>query len=128
MHGIHDAQELIKILSLPGDFSDKLNPFVRDKFKDGYMRPPETLRHAMANKFLTVDAENLQEMIAALQRAAAALQAMLADGVTLDPPAEPGTITYLVTADPEVAKKYDMHDESEFWDDADNESGDESQS
>lgn len=43
---------------------------------------------------------------------------MLADGVTLDP--EGGTsddYAYLVTSDPVIAKKYDMHDESEFWGD-----------
>ena len=26
------------------------------------------------------------------------------------------TTAHLVTSDPEIAKKYDMHEESEFWD------------
>ena len=44
------------------------------------------------------------------------LQAMLADGVTID--AERGInengYAYLVTTDPIIARKYDMHDEREF--------------
>jgi hypothetical protein len=44
---------------------------------------------------------------------------MLADGVTLDPEGGTGDdYAYLVTADSAVAKKYDMHEESEFLDDA----------
>ena len=45
---------------------------------------------------------------------------MLADGVTLDP--DGGTAddyAYLVTTDPQVAKKYGMEDESEFFNDDD---------
>jgi hypothetical protein len=52
-----------------------------------------------------------------LRQAAGELAAMKADGVTLEPAR--GTTddyAYLVTTDPEVAKKYDMHDESEFLD------------
>ena len=41
---------------------------------------------------------------------------MLADGVTLDPQGGTGAdCVYLVTNDPAIAKKYDMHEESEFW-------------
>jgi hypothetical protein len=45
---------------------------------------------------------------------------LLADGVTLGP--EGGTVNdyaYLITADPIVARKYDMHDESEFLEEED---------
>ena len=59
-------------------------------------------------------------MIEALRTALGTLQSMLADGVTLDP--ERGTsddYAYLITTDPIVAKKYDMHDEKEFWGDGD---------
>jgi hypothetical protein len=42
---------------------------------------------------------------------------MLADGVTIDVTRETADdYVYLVTADPIVAKKYDMHDESELLD------------
>ena len=125
MKDLSDALELIKILSLPRDFTDKLNPFVREKFLDLWnaARPAEK-RYVQIwrNKFLTIDANNLNEMISSLQGAAATLQAMLADGVILDPKGGTGDdYAYLVTTDPVIAKKYDMHDESEFWDEPDEE-------
>lgn len=40
----------------------------------------------------------------------------LADGVTLDSGGgQPDDYAYLVTIDPIIAKKYDMHDEKGFW-------------
>ena len=48
------------------------------------------------------------------------LKKMRDDGVTLDPEGGASDDTArLVTTDLEVAKKYDMHDESEFLDDDD---------
>ena len=68
------------------------------------------------NKWLTANANSIEDMAASLRAAAGLLDAMRADGVTLDP--EGGTAddyAYLVTTDPEVARKYDMHEESEFF-------------
>ena len=57
-------------------------------------------------------------MIAGLQSAADTLRSMLADGVTLDPQCSTlDNYACLVTTDPVIAKKYDMHDEKEFWGD-----------
>jgi hypothetical protein len=79
------------------------------------------------NKILTMAARSLEEMISSLEDALAALQAMRAGGVTLDPQsATADDYAYLVTTDPEVAKKYDMHDEADFLDEeAEDESGEE---
>ena len=67
-------------------------------------------------------------MIRSLHAAAAELEAMRTDGVTLD--SQVGGVgddyAHLVTTDPEVAKKYDMVEESEFW--GDDESDDFNQS
>jgi hypothetical protein len=118
-----DVQELIKTLHLPSEFADKLNPFVRDKFQELWSaaRPPmKRYLTLWRNKFLTTEATTLREMITKLEGAVATLKAMQADGVTLDPSS--GTAddyAHLVTTDPAVAKKYDMHDESEFWGDLD---------
>ena len=68
------------------------------------------------NKFLTIDANNLDEVIEKLGDAVELLKQMRADGVDVDP--DGGTADdyiHLVTTDPEIAKKYDMHDEREFW-------------
>lgn len=123
MKDLADAQELIKILGLAGDFAQQLNPFVREKFQELWQaaRPAEKRYVTLwRNKLLTTDATNLQEMVGFLQAAAATLKAMLADGVVLESQDRTeDDYAYLVTTDPTIAKKYDMHDESEFWDDPD---------
>lgn len=115
---LSDVQELIKRLSLPASLQEKLNPFVRDKFNELWSTAQPTMRRYVTlwrDKLLTSDAHSLEEMIAALRRAAAQLQAMLADGVTLEREGVTGDdYAYLVTTDPNVAHKYDMHEESEF--------------
>ncbi len=115
---IGDVMELIKILVLPFKLGDALNPFVRDKYKQLWQdAQPSTKRYILLwrNKWLTSEAHSLHDMIDGLQSAADTLRTMLADGVTLDPSG--GTsddYAYLVTIDPIIAKKYDMHDEMEF--------------
>jgi hypothetical protein len=55
-------------------------------------------------------------MIALLRSAASELQEMLDDGVTLSiDDGASNDYAYLSTSDPEIAQKYGMHDESEFW-------------
>ena len=116
---ISDVVELIKALDLKPEFSEGLNPYVRPKYlelvgtvhgvKNRYMK-------IWRNKFLTLDARSLDEMIETLREAVHTLESMRRDGVTLD--TEGGTAddyARLVTEDSEVAKKYDMHEESEFW-------------
>ena len=115
-----DVQEMIKILDLPREFGDKLDPYVQAKFRELW-----TIVHGTSKRFVKIwrnellqsRAKSLDEMIEALPDEAETLKAMRADGVTLDP--NGGTAddyAYLVTTDPVVAKKYDMHDESEFMD------------
>src|SRR5262249_27091581 len=121
MKDLSDVQELIKILTLPADFALKLNPYVREKFSELWKaaRPPMK-RYMMLwrIKFLTTDAKTLEEMVSTLQHATDTLRAMLADGVTLDPEGGTGDdCAYLVTTDPAVAKKYGMHEQSEFFGD-----------
>jgi hypothetical protein len=122
MKDLSDVVELIKTLSLAAELGDSLDPFVRAKYAELWNAAhPPLKRYVLIwrNKFLTLNAQSLEEMIASLQAAATTLQTMLADGVALDP--EGGTTddyAYLVTTDPVIAKKYDMHEESEFLDDA----------
>lgn len=125
-----DVQELIKVLGLPPGFAEELDPYVRAKYLELWEAARSTDRRFMdiwRNKFLTLDAQSIDDMIAVLQEAADTLKAMRADGVVLDPAG--GTAddyAYLVTTDPEIAKKYGMHPEDEFWDeDAGDEEGSE---
>ena len=123
MKDLADVQELVKILSLPADFGDQLNPYVQPKYHELWQATRATGRRYIKlwrNKFLTIDARNIDDMISTLKHAGETLAMMRDDGVTLDP--EGGTsddYAYLVTTDPEVAKKYGMHDESEFLGDND---------
>ncbi len=113
-----DVQELIKLLVLPEEMALQLNPYVRLRYAELWktaQRPATRFLRLWRNKFLTLEAQSLGEMVAGLREAAATLSAMLADGVTLETPG--GTAddyAYLVTTDPVIARKYDMHEESEF--------------
>lgn len=113
-----DVQELIKLLVLPEELALQLNPYVHLRYAELWkaaQRPATRFLRLWRNKFLTVEAQSLDEMVAVLREAVATLSAMLKDGVTLETPG--GTsddYAYLVTTDPAIARKYDMHEESEF--------------
>lgn len=120
---IGDVQELIKVLGPPRELATSLHEAVREKYIelwDAVHRRPRRYVTTWRNRFLTVNATSLDEMIDLLKDAASTLEAMRRDGVTLDPAA--GTAddyATLVTTDPQVAQKYGMEDESELWGDED---------
>jgi hypothetical protein len=128
MKDLADVQELIKLLTLPRDFSLQLSSYVREKYVelwDGVRPRGKKYIRLWRNKFLTTDATNLEQMIESLHDALRTLNAMQADGVYLDP--DGGTsddYAHLVTTDPEIAKKYDMHEASEFWDEPNDDDAD----
>jgi len=116
MKDLTDVLELIKQLNLPHDFRDRLNPFVRDKFTELWKSSRRRYVRVWRNKFLTIDANSINDMIDHLKKATEELEAMRADGVTLEP--DGGTAddyAYLVTTDPEIAQKYEMLEETEYW-------------
>ena len=113
---LSDVLELIKLLNLPVNFSEKLNPYVREKYSELWGQGRKRFMTLWRNKWLTADVKSIDEMIAALRQAADALEAMRLDGVVLED--DGGVVddyAHLVTTDPEAAKKYDMIEESEFW-------------
>jgi len=118
-----DVQELIKTLSLPLDFGQGLSEYVRGKYIELWRdTQPTTKRYVMLwrNKWITAEAKSIEDMVEALRASTMLLQSMKADGVTLD--VHGGTeddYAYLVTTDPQIAKKYDMHPEEEFLEDDD---------
>lgn len=119
MRDLVDVQELIRILSLPESFSEQLSPYVQGKYEELWQSVRSSSRRYLTlwrNKFLTIDARNFDEVIDKLESAVELLKQMRADGVVVDP--QGGTADdyiHLVTTDPDVAKKYNMHDEREFW-------------
>jgi hypothetical protein len=121
MKDLVDVQELIKLLALPAEFADRIHPDVRQKFLELWHATRAVEKRYVLlwrNKWLTSEARTIDDLIAALDAAAAELRAMNRDGIVLDP--DRGTAddyAQLVTTDPAVAKKYGMEDEAELWDD-----------
>jgi hypothetical protein len=73
------------------------------------------------NKWLTADAQTIDDMINMLQAAAAALGEMRDAGVTLDPEGDAqNDYARLITSDPAVADKFGFEDESQHLDADDN--------
>lgn len=126
MKDLADVQELIKLLTLPAEFGNQLNPYVQQKYQELWSASRSNQRRYIQlwrNKFLTIQAKSIDEMIENLQDASDTLRKMRDDGVTLDNlGGAADDYAQLVTTDPGIARKYDMHDESEFWDDGESKS------
>jgi hypothetical protein len=113
-----DVTEMIKELKLARDFVRELNPFVQEKYRelwDGVNSP--TARYVTFRRIEGVDSstKSTGELVTQLSTNDDTVRAMLADGVTVDraPPIAADEIRF-VTGDPAVARKHDMHDETEF--------------
>ena len=121
MRDLADVQEAIRHLGLPADFAERLNPYVRTKYRElweGIRRGQARYVLIWRHESIPADAEALDDLIDAMPRAASTLRAMRADGVTLDSSRGVSDgCAYLVTTEPEIAKRYGMHDEAELWDD-----------
>ena len=112
-----DVLELVKTLNLPNDFAHQLDPFVRDKFQELWREARRRYVTIWRNKWLTAEAKSIEDMIAMLRSAADHLDQMRQDGVILDEHGGTGDdYARLLTTDPEVAEKYGLVEESEYWD------------
>lgn len=120
-----DVIELVKILDLPEDFAGKLHSFVQSRYIELWraVRPARKRYELLwRNKFLTLDASSIDDVLAALRDAATKLEAMRADGVQLDPQGGTGDdYATFFTYDPDVAKKYNFHPEEDFLDESEHE-------
>jgi hypothetical protein len=75
------------------------------------------------NKWLTADAQTIDDMIKMLEAAAAALRDMRDAGVTLDPQGDTqDDYARLITPDPAVAERFGFEDESQYLEDEDDDS------
>lgn len=113
---LSDVLEVIKILNLPIEFANQLNPFVQDKFKEFWREARKRYVTTWRNKWLTADAKSVQDMVSELRAAADLLDQMQKDGVVLEDSGGTGDdYAHLVTTDPKVAAKYGMVDEADYW-------------
>lgn len=109
-----DVQQLVKAARLSRDFDERLNPDVRAKYLelwDALHATSKTYVRVWRAESFTRGAQSIDDVIEGLSLAADELRRMRADGVTLDGQGR------LVTTNSAIAEKYDMHDESEFFDD-----------
>lgn len=113
-----DVSELIRLLNLPAEYSEQSHPFVREKFLELWKQGRRRFVTLWRNKWLTAKAISIEEMITSLREAANKLEEMQKDGVSLENNRGTGDdYAHLVTMDPEIAKKHDMVEESDLWDD-----------
>ncbi len=141
---LSDVLELIKTLNLSREFSDSLNPYVREKYLELWGQSRRRYVALLPSKRGRSTCQTMDDVIAMMADAANELdgcqqipisqkepalahlrssvqdwEQMKQDGIFVDPdhPAAERGI-YLVTTDPEVARKHSFYafiDEAEFW-------------
>lgn len=116
LEDLSDVLELVKVLGLPPDFADSLNPYVRQKYKELWSEARGRFVTLWRNKWLTSEAKTIDDMIVGLREAADTLEQMRNEGIFLE---DDGGVcddhAHLVTTDPKVAEKYGFVDEFDFW-------------
>ena len=113
---LSDVLELIKVLDLPIEFANQLDPYVAGKFKELWKEARKRYVMTWRNKWLTAEAKSMQDMISMLRKAANDLEEMHKNGVVLEDNGGIGDdYAHLVTTDAKVAEKYGLVEESEYW-------------
>jgi hypothetical protein len=125
MKDLADVVELIRLRGLPEEFALQLDPYVQDKFRELWALSRRKFVRRLRDDRFSHGISSWEQLIAELPELIQLLRRMRDDGVVIDPDRSitPG-LAYLVSSDPEVARKYDMHEESEMWQDADENAGD----
>jgi hypothetical protein len=95
-----DVLRLIQLLNLPRDFAERLNPFVRDRF--------DALWVGGRTRYVRAVGDIPEDMLAA----------MIGEGVALEPSPSDNAPDFLVTYDQDIAARYDLHPEADYWADA----------
>ena len=118
MKDLADVLELIRILNLPKGLSEQLHPFVQEKYQELWkVAHPGEQRYVLIlpGLPLQLEARSLQDIISQYETSVANLRSMLAEGVTIETRQGSKTESHcLVTTDSDLARKYGMHDETEF--------------
>lgn len=111
-----DVIEMIRVLHLPREMADKLNPIVQAKYVEYWtclnVPPPKYIRPLRAPGCL----ESMDDPVVLLAKCgfdAELRSAMIRDGLTLERRASGRAM--LTTIDHELAEKYDVHLEDEYW-------------
>lgn len=113
---LSDVLELIKALNLPNDLADRLNPFVASKYMELWNQSRKRYVTDWRVTRLVSQALSIEDMISQLRSAADLLDQMQRDGIRLENDGgAPDDHARLVALDPDIAAKYGLVDESEYW-------------
>lgn len=113
-----DVLELIKVLRLPADFAQQLDPYVRDKFVELWREASR--RYVLVRRVQSAERgfESLEEAIARLRAEDPVLDEMLAAGVSHEISGSGDEVSLrFVTTDADTATRFGMVEESEYWED-----------
>ncbi|MGD9719986.1 MAG: nucleotidyltransferase family protein [Pirellulales bacterium] len=110
---LSDVLELIKLLNLPESFAQPLNPYVHEKYRELWGQSGRRYVTLWRDQAIAAGLGSIDEMIAAVEQSREILEAMRRDGVTLV--SSGNGYARLASNDPDVARKYDMVEESELW-------------
>ena len=113
---LSDVLELIKAQILPLEFAGQLDPYVRETYRRLWHETRRRFVLLWRNQPLTAKPTSNEELADQRRQAAEELERMQRDGVVLENRGARDGSMFLVTDDPEVAKKYGMVEEAEFWD------------
>ncbi len=118
---LSDVLELIKVLNLPAEYAAQLNPYVTNKYQELWREARKRYVAHWSHESLIAGAVSFDELISGLRAANDSseiprLEQMRRDGVILERHESLGSDTaLLMTTDPQVAEKYGLIDESEYW-------------
>ena len=106
-----DVQEIVRTLALPSGYESRLDEFVQAKFREIWQ-----VVNGTEQRFIRLWPKSLLGD----KNVSSQIEQMKASGAAHDPDSRfSNDYLVLVTTDPTVARKYDMHDESEFMPDGD---------
>ncbi len=113
---LSDVMELIKLRDLPESFAAELNPYVQSKFRELWAQSRRRYIKLLHDPRLTAQIATWDDLKFALPEMSSQFEQMRASGVTLDlDRSSADGYVWLVSTDPEVARSYDMHEESDYW-------------
>jgi hypothetical protein len=113
-----DVEELIKTLALPVKLAESLHPYVQDRYREIWSRlnsAPKRYLWLLGKSRQTSGVKSFEDLIAAVGKYFPEFAQMRDAGVQLAPDDPHHTHFVFTTSDPEVAKRFNMIDETEFW-------------
>ena len=117
---LSDVMELIKLRNLPESYAEELNPYVQSKFRELWAQGGRRYIKLLHDPRLTPRIATWDDLKVALPEMSSQFDQMRAKGVMLDPDrSSADSYACFASTDPEVARTYDMHEESDYWPEGD---------